>query len=161
MQALEAALIDAAPDPAAVATVVEQSWPALGILSGNRPWARACPLFGPVIRRAARRRLLDVDAATAIMREAREMRSAALLETSRMRLPPTQLMNFHQTKGREADAVLLVYRDGDVLAGWHDSEPYEDSSRVLYVSLTRARQRLTVILPPDPHPLVAPFARFA
>ena len=161
LQALEAALIDAAPDPGAVASVVERSWPALGILSGNRPWACACPLFGPVVRRATRGRELDVDAVTVIEREAREMRTAALLDSNRMRRPPTQLMNFHQTKGREADAVLLVYRDGDVLSDWRDSEPYEESSRVLYVSLTCARQRVSVLLPPSPHPLVAPFELLA
>lgn len=33
-------------------------------------------------------------------------------------------------------------------------------SRVLYVALTRSRKHATVILPPDPHPLVAPFAEF-
>lgn len=158
---LEHALGQAAPDPTDVGRVVEQSWPALGILSGNRPWARACPLFGPVLRRATRARQLDEDAVAAIEREAREMRSAALLDSSRMRMPPTKLMNFYQTKGREADAVLLVYRDGDVLSGWRDSEPYVESSRVLYVSLTRARQRVTVILPSDPHPLVAPFEALA
>jgi DNA helicase II / ATP-dependent DNA helicase PcrA len=138
---LERALVDAAPDPVEVGRVIEQSWPALGILSGNRPWSRASPAFGPVLRRATRARLL--------------------VDSSRMRLPPTKLMNFHQTKGREADAVLLVYREGDVLAGWRDSEPYVESSRVLYVSLSRARQRVTVILPGDPHPLVAPFEELA
>ena len=158
---LEHALVQAAPDPTDVGRVVEQSWPAIGILSGNRPWARACPLFGPALRRATRARQLDEDAVAAIEREAREMRSAALLDSSRMRLPPTKLMNFHQTKGREADAVLLIYRDGDVLSGWRDTEPYVESSRVLYVSLTRARQRVIVVLPPDPHPLVAPFQDLA
>lgn len=161
LNALEASLADAAPDPVAVSAVVEQSWSALGILSGNGPWIRACPLFGSVIRRATRGRTLDLVAVSSIQREAKEMRSAALLDSSSMRLPPTQLMNFHQTKGREADAVLLVYRDGDILAGWRDVEPYEESSRVLYVSLTRARQRLTVLLPENPHPLVAPFETLA
>ena len=72
---------------------------------------------------------------------------------------PVQLMNFHQTKGREADAVLLVYRDGDYLAGGRDSEPFDESSRVLFVAVSRARLTVTVILPPNPHPLVAPFLR--
>lgn len=61
-------------------------------------------------------------------------------------------------KGREADAVILVYRNGDYF-----SERFraEESSRVLYVSLTRARKQICVVLPPDPHPLVAPFAVLA
>jgi DNA helicase-2/ATP-dependent DNA helicase PcrA len=65
-------------------------------------------------------------------------------------------MNFHQTKGREADVVILVYRSGDYLADWKEAEPYERASRVLYVSLTRARHRAIILLPDDPHPLVCP-----
>jgi DNA helicase-2/ATP-dependent DNA helicase PcrA len=67
-------------------------------------------------------------------------------------------MNFHQTKGREADAVVLVYRDGDYLADQNATEPFTTASRVLYVALTRARSAVMILLPPDPHPLVAPFA---
>lgn len=158
---LEEALQAAAPDPSALSQVIGRAWSSLGILAGNRPWERALPAFGPVLRHASRGRELNDVALSVIARQVREMRSAALLESSRMRLPPTKLMNFHQTKGREADAVILVYRDGDVLSSWSDSEPYEESSRVLYVSLTRARQRLSVILPTDPHPLVAPFGQLA
>ena len=66
-------------------------------------------------------------------------------------------MNFHQTKGREADAVILVYRDGDYLADRNDSEPFEESSRVLLVALSRAKKEVVVILPVEPHQLVAPF----
>ena len=72
-----------------------------------------------------------------------------------------QLMNFHQTKGREADAVILVYREGDYLADRTDGEPFEDPSRVLFVSLTRARRSVVVLLPDNPHPLIAPFQIWA
>lgn len=65
-------------------------------------------------------------------------------------------MNFHQTKGREADAVILVYREGGFVAGWNEHEPFEEKSR--YVGLTRARVRISVLLPPNPHALIAPFA---
>ncbi len=161
MSSLEAALLEAAPDPIVVGQVIERAWPSLGILAGNRPWARALPAFGPVLRHASRGRSLDDNALSAMRRQVKGMRSTALLDSNRMRLPPTKLMNFHQTKGREADAVILVYRDGDVLSGWSDSEPYEESSRVLYVSLTRARHRLCVVLPLNPHPLIAPFAELS
>ena len=67
-------------------------------------------------------------------------------------------MNFHQTKGREADVVILVYRDGDYLAHYSAGEPFEDPSRVLFVALTRAKTRVVVVLPTSPHPLVSPFA---
>ena len=88
-----------------------------------------------------------------------ERRHANPLLESDPRMPgPVQVMNFHQTKGREADAVILVYRDGDYLADKNDSEPFEDASRVLLVALSRARKEVVVILPPTPHELVAPFA---
>jgi DNA helicase-2/ATP-dependent DNA helicase PcrA len=66
-----------------------------------------------------------------------------------------RVMNFHQTKGREADVVILVYRDSDWFG--QEDEPFVRNSRLLYVSLTRARMRNVVVLPPNPHPLVAPF----
>ena len=50
---------------------------------------------------------------------------------------------------------------GDYLANARDREPYTEPSRVLYVALTRARESITVILPPDAHPLVAPYAGMA
>ena len=70
-----------------------------------------------------------------------------------------QLMNFSQTKGREADAVILSYGSGD----WYGSkaqEPYDDASRLLYVSMTRARRVVIVMLPPRPHALVRPFIAY-
>ena len=69
-------------------------------------------------------------------------------------------MNFHQTKGREADQVILLYRAGDYLADRRATEPFAESSRVLYVVLTRARERVVVLLPRNPHQLIAPFADF-
>jgi DNA helicase-2/ATP-dependent DNA helicase PcrA len=154
-------LADAAPDVEAVVAVVEDAWSSLGIVVGGRPWARAVPLFGSAARRVARRGAFGREAATRLEAEIRQLRTSALLDSTRARRPPVQLMNFHQTKGREADAVLLVYRDGDYLAGSRDSEPFVKSSRVLYVALSRARMRVSVILPSDPHPLVAPFAGLA
>jgi DNA helicase-2/ATP-dependent DNA helicase PcrA len=72
---------------------------------------------------------------------------------------PVQVMNLHQTKGREADAVIIAFRNDD----YHgtEGEPFPALSRLLYVVLTRARNRVTLLLPPDPHPLVAPFASIA
>ena len=71
-----------------------------------------------------------------------------------------QLMNFSQTKGREADAVILSYSGSDWY-GYDAAEPFDEPSRLLYVSLTRARERVVVLLPTDPHPLVAPFLNYA
>ncbi|MGH3166877.1 MAG: ATP-binding domain-containing protein, partial [Trebonia sp.] len=72
---------------------------------------------------------------------------------------PVQVMNLHQTKGREADAVIIAFRNDD----YHgtEGEPFPTLSRLLYVILTRARNQVTLLLPPDPHSLVAPFACIA
>jgi hypothetical protein len=68
---------------------------------------------------------------------------------------PVQVMNLHQTKGREADAVIAVFREDD----YHgkETEPFPAASRLLYVILTRARHQVTLLLPTRPHALVEPF----
>lgn len=68
-------------------------------------------------------------------------------------------MNFSQTSGREADAVILSYTSSDYYG--NVSEPYDVASRLLYVSMTRARDTVVVLLPTEPHPLLAPFGRCA
>jgi DNA helicase-2/ATP-dependent DNA helicase PcrA len=65
------------------------------------------------------------------------------------------LMNYHQTKGREADVVIHVFHDDDYFGD--AAEPFEELSRLLNVALSRARERVIVLLPPNPHPLVEPF----
>ena len=94
---------------------------------------------------------------TELARSVSDQRSQAFFEGDGAISKSIQLMNFHQTKGREADAVILVYREDDWFG--REEEPFPTNSRLLYVSLTRARQRNIVILPPSPHPLVSPFAQ--
>jgi DNA helicase-2/ATP-dependent DNA helicase PcrA len=65
-------------------------------------------------------------------------------------------MNLHQTKGREADAIIAVFRASDYFG--KEQEPFASASRLLYVVLTRARRQVTLLLPTSPHPLVAPLA---
>lgn len=150
--------VGSAGDLESLLDAVAGAWDGLGILGGSRPWARATPSFAAVVRRANRLGIQGRQLVARVRADTDALRIGALLESAGGRLPPTQLMNFHQTKGREADAVLLVYRDDDYLADSRDSEPYRDPSRVLYVAITRARKRVVVILPPRPHPLVRPFA---
>lgn len=134
------------------------AWGRLGITSGNRPWRQSARTFaatGFQILSAVRG---DQDLfVPRLGQRVAELRGETLVEAGFARRHPVQLMNFHQTKGREADVVLLVYRDDDFFG--HESEPFPDNSRVLYVSLTRARHRNVVLLPSVPHALVAPFAR--
>jgi hypothetical protein len=56
---------------------------------------------------------------------------------------PVQLINLHQTKGPEADAIVILYGDDD--SHGYDDEPFVEGSRLLYVILTRARTEVTVI----------------
>ena len=155
---LEGALRDAAS--ATVGELVRvacRGWEAIGIIGGKRPWRRAALDFVALARRFALRPASEATIQP-ILAVVERRHANPLLESDPSVHGPVQLMNFHQTKGREADAVLLVYRGGDYLANKNAAEPFEESSRVLMVALTRAKQEVTVILPPDPHPLVAPFA---
>ena len=138
-----------------VINVACEMWERIGVQLGERAWYRASVSFTTTAIRMAS---LDL---TALRSAIERMRLEALIGYEETATTPVRLMNFHQTKGREADGIALIYRDGDTLADHHDTEPFIDPSRVLYVSLTRARSRLLVVLPSNPHPLVAPFARFA
>jgi DNA helicase-2/ATP-dependent DNA helicase PcrA len=134
------------------------AWSALGVTSGYRPWTRAAATFAAL---AARARLLP-DAATALERiqaDVRALRNASMVELDAGDIGAVQVMNFSQTKGREADATLLVFEDDDFFG--YETEPFPEASRLLYVAMTRARTRVVVLLPPWPHPLVTPLERYA
>ncbi len=63
--------------------------------------------------------------------------------------PKTQLMSIHQSKGREADTVVL---DLQLAKRTHDAylDTPDDEHRVYYVGVTRARERLYTLLPEGP-----------
>ena len=82
-------------------------------------------------------------------------RTDALIDLEYSGQGTVKLMNYHQTKGREADVVVHVFSPDDYFG--RESEPYENASRLLNVAISRARQRVIVILPSAPHPLVKPF----
>lgn len=65
-------------------------------------------------------------------------------------------MNLYQAKGREADATVIVLREGDWLG--REGEPWTVASRLLYVVFSRARKRIVIVpvgaaLPPAVSPL--------
>jgi DNA helicase-2/ATP-dependent DNA helicase PcrA len=143
---LRAALANA-EDLDTAAHIATTSWPALGLNRGQRQWRRAA---------AEVTRLLTINdqALEAVSRQVETMRTDSFTDIDASNQAPIQVMNLHQTKGREADAIIAVFRTADYYG--HETEPYERSSRLLYVVLTRARQRVTLLLPSSPHPLVAP-----
>jgi DNA helicase-2/ATP-dependent DNA helicase PcrA len=69
-------------------------------------------------------------------------------------------MGLYQTKGREADATVVVLRSND----FYGTEPYPFpvGSRLLYVVLTRARNKTIMLLFGGGLPeLIAPLAKLA
>lgn len=112
-------------------------------------YARAVQRFGPGAR--------QLDLSEAIAGEAREATYAALTE-SLVRPRPVQLMNLYQTKGREADATVVVLREGDYLGD--GGEPWAEASRLLYVVFSRARKRIIIVpVGESLHPAVSPLSR--
>lgn len=136
-----------------VASVAVSAWPALGITSGQAPWGRTAPSFQALARQSARD---PASQAASLAQAVAQVRVGAMFDSQRRRLPAVQVMNLHQTKGREVDAVVLLCGDDDFHG--YETEPFVEASRLLYVVLTRARSEVTVILGQDPHPLMAPFS---
>lgn len=137
------------------------AWGALGITTGVTAWRRAAVTFAAVAHRVLEARLPDEARAEALLAACRQLHLESAITSDVPVGSAVQLMNFHQTKGREADAVVLVYREGGWVTRRESSEPFLTESRVLYVALTRAREAVTVLVPPDSHPFIAPLAAIA
>ncbi|MEX2159141.1 MAG: UvrD-helicase domain-containing protein [Dehalococcoidia bacterium] len=138
-----------------LAQLAIQAWPGLRIRVGTGPWRRATSYFSRFVRDLANEAISPnvVD----VLRERIEAyKSEALIDRDIVERGRLSLMNFHQTKGREADGIVHIYRADDYLG--KEKEPFKEASRLLYVALTRARKRIVVVLPANPHPLVAPLA---
>lgn len=125
----------------------------LGLPRGEDTWLHA----NRQLRRALR--VLEAGGTISALAEAVEdLRVTTLVGVRAARAKPVQVMNLHQTKGREADATVLMLQPGEYHGG--ESEPYPTGSRLLYVCLTRARERAHIVLPADSrtvHGLWAPF----
>ncbi len=152
-----AADCDACDEPVAALQLAAEIWPRLGITTGNQQWARAAEVFkATAASHPSRTGNSWIDDTRAGLEQNGANSLVGINEDAR---GPVQVMNLHQTKGREADATILVFRDGEYFG--RDSEPYESSSRLLYVALTRARSHVTIILGEQPHPLIAPLRHYS
>lgn len=147
-----------------VDVVVREAREAHGILvlpQKSGAWQQAGILLSVMNARAARvgRDLSEAQIAASISAEAREASYAALTDSA-LNPREVQLMNLYQTKGREADATVVVLREGDFMG--HETEPFPNTSRLLYVVFSRARQRIIVLLVGSRwHAAVAPLASLA
>jgi DNA helicase-2/ATP-dependent DNA helicase PcrA len=161
LDALEAALRDA-DLPAALATGTS-AHAAIGLPTKATSWERAAGQLRPMLASSLR-------GATSIRPTAALARLEALVVDQRMSLltdtvaehePPVQLMGLYQTKGREADATVIILRATDFF-GTDRAEPFEEGSRLMYVVFTRARINSVVLIFGSGLPgLVAPLARLA
>lgn len=158
IEGLGATLSTAAPDLAFDAAMNAHT--TIGLPNKSSSWTQAARIIRS-LRARARRRLgpgaSERLVVTSLAAEVREVAHSALTQEL-SRAHPVQLMNLYQTKGREADATVVVLREGDFLG--NEREPFPDTSRLLYVVFSRARQRI-IIIPVGTrlHPAVAPLAR--
>lgn len=156
---LEVALGEA-NEPEQLLDLIGESWSRLGITAGHSSWDRANRSFRALAHRIIGRVRSDAEAlATELMGATAQLRSVVLQTGDVREGSRLHVMNRHQTKGREWDGVILVFREGQWLTS--ESRPYAETHRLLYVTLTRARSKVVVMLPSTPHEVVAPFAAMA
>lgn len=140
------------------AQIAELAHSDIGLLSKARAWKHAAKLLVPISARAKRTRD-EKGSVLALAREAEQAASGLLTDVTD---DPgdVQLMNLHQTKGREADATIVVLRSTDFFG--NEQPPYVNTSRLLYVVFSRARHRIVLLLIGRGHPpQVAPLTRLA
>jgi DNA helicase II / ATP-dependent DNA helicase PcrA len=132
-----------------LADVIADAFARLGTHRGQQTWADAAR------RTRATMRLLSAgEPLAAVEEEVERARERALLGDTGIRPHPVQVMNLHQTKGREADTTILALQPSE----YHGKEkpPYPTLSRLAYVVLTRARKQAHIVVPDMPHPLLRP-----
>lgn len=132
-----------------LAELVTDAYGRIGTFRGQEAWLQAAPTT-----RRALRLLKEDQSITAVAEELHRARDETLVGDSRPRPRPVQVMNLHQTKGREADTTILLLADGE----WYgpEGEPFPIGSRLLYVVMTRARHQAHLVVPVNAHPLWAP-----
>ncbi|MEU7045937.1 UvrD-helicase domain-containing protein [Streptomyces varsoviensis] len=132
-----------------LADIVTGAYARIGTFRGQEAWLQASPTT-----RRALRLLREDQSITAVAEELRRARDETLVGDTRPRPRPVQVMNLHQTKGREADTTILLLADDEYYGP--EGEPFPNGSRLLYVVMTRARHQAHLVVPANSHPLWAP-----
>lgn len=115
----------------------------------SRAWVRASRQFYPLLTRGP-----NGGIAPDVLVAAERLRTSQVLDSVGQSPSAVQVMNLHQTKGREAQTTVLLLQSDEYHGG--ESEPFPEGSRLLYVVMTRASERAVVVTPPYPHPLWSP-----
>lgn len=151
----EAALITSANgDMERLAETAMKTWDKLHLVSGLRAWDRAVQHFRQIAAGQWSQKTSE-KAMTALEVAVQRSVEEALIDVRYEFQERVKLMTYYQAKGRESDVVIHVFRDDDYFG--NANEPYEATSRVLNVAISRARERVEIILPESPHPVVEPF----
>ena len=155
---LETAL-EAADSVVDVLGIIGQVPDGIGLTRGIRAWARGTALLrGLLGPRLCRSHTLPVGGFDHL-RDRVEAEEVALLTYNDSSDPTdVQLMGLYQSKGREADATIVVLRGNDYYGG--ERAPMPVGSKLLYVVLTRARKKTVILTLGSALPaLIAPLAR--
>ncbi len=125
-------------------TIVGEALDRLGLVRGRRPWSTAIrllrTLLGPRLCRAT---ALPADGFGRLREKLTNEQVDLLTNVDADEPASVQLMGLYQSKGREADATIVVLRGNDYYG--REAEPMPNGSKLLYVVLTRARNK-TIIL---------------
>ncbi|TDT97296.1 DNA helicase-2/ATP-dependent DNA helicase PcrA [Streptomyces sp. 846.5] len=139
----------AASDIARLADVLTGAYGRIGTFRGQESWLQAAS--------ETRRALLLLDEGLgidAVAARLRDVHDETLVGSTRPRPHPIQVMNLHQSKGREADTTILLLGDDEYYGP--EGEPFPSGSRLLYVVMTRAREQAHLVVPAQTHRLWAP-----
>jgi DNA helicase-2/ATP-dependent DNA helicase PcrA len=136
--------LDACTSVSETLAVVSEAPDRVGLLRGGRPWSTAArilrTLLGPRLCRAT---TLPAGGFGNLRDKLTDQQVDLLTSVDADDPASVQLMGLYQSKGREADATIVVLRGNDYYGQEH--EPMPNGSKLLYVVLTRARKK-TIIL---------------
>lgn len=116
----------------------------IGLTRGGRAWERSATilraLLGPRLRRAAK---FPTGGFEFLRAQLSDQQVSLLTSNDDDTSAAVQLMGLYQSKGREADATIVVLRGNDYFGS--EAEPMPNGSKLLYVVLTRARTKTVVL----------------
>jgi ATP-dependent DNA helicase UvrD/PcrA len=138
----------ATPDLDRLADVVATAYARIGTSRGQEIWSQAARRTRRALRAAKDHTLASISA------ELLQARDEALVGNHTPLRHRVEVMNLHQTKGREADTTILLLGSDEYYGS--EGEPFLDGSRLLYVVMTRARHQAHIVVPDGPHPLWQP-----
>lgn len=134
---------------------------ALGLARGGRTWASSVRLLRALLGPRLCRATTMPEGGFESLRNKLTAQRIALLTSSDAGDPAdVQLMGLYQSKGREADATIVVLRGNDYYG--QEAEPMPNGSKLLYVVLTRARRKTVILIfGAELRPLIYPIAQLA